>query len=175
VARRVGSVRGGARRPVEWLGTVFGPSLFTGTANTFFTLATAGQLSEYIHPTIVRVRGVIVFSGEGAFIGPPTVAPPVVTLGIAVVTDQAVAGGSLPVAAVDLDASWLYWEQFGFDRQNSISATDALFAERIIDSKAMRRIDQPDNAGIVMPLSVTMGAAGNLRLRGALRMLIKGD
>ena len=162
------------RRPVEWLGYDIAVQAETTSTNSVFEIATPAQLSEYIHPTLVRVRGVLLFNATGNIVDGTTV-PLRITLGITIVTAQAAAAASVPVSVVDLDADWLYWDQFGF--QNSVEASAAtIHEERIIDSKAMRRIAQPDNASIVLVVATTFGGiTGNLRYRSTGRLLIKGD
>jgi len=172
MAVRRGSRGGAARRPVEWLG-VFASSVDeTVSTNSQLTLVTSAQLSEYIYPTIVRVRGV--FGGVWSALSTNLVVPNIV-IGIAVVTEQAAAALATPVADTDLDADWLLWDAF-YPDASRVVADDPMNFERVFDSKAMRRINQPDNARIIMAISSNFdGATGNLRNNLIVRLLIKGD
>jgi len=92
------------------------------------------------------------------------------------VTDQAAVAAAVPISAVDLDANWFFWDTFGFQNSLGGAAGEISFEERVMDSKAMRRIDQPDNASIIMAVSTTFGGiTGDLLYRTRGRLLIKGD
>jgi len=161
------------RRPTEWLGFVGAATLDTASTNSFFEMISTAQLAEYIHPTIVRVRGVLHFSLDGAA-NQPGNAPWRITVGITVVTAQAMAVVALPIPIVDLDANWLLWDQFA-PEGSADSSGGRIFAMGVLDSRAMRRIEQPDNASVALMVSTTFAGAGNFRFRATTRTLIKGD
>jgi len=160
---------------VEWAGLFTGSATHVASNNSQITLLTAAQLSEYIHPTLVRVRGIMHLKAYGTIVATGTAFVPNVVLGIAVVTEQAAAALATPIADTNLDADWLYWDSFTFG--GGARGADTVFmAERIIDSKAMRRINQPDNARVIMSVSINFdGGAGTIRENIIMRLLIKGD
>ena len=164
---------GRVRRSVEWIGGVGAPVTDTSSTNSFFQLMTAAQLATYVSPTLVRVRGLLRFSGDGAFLA-GTQAVPGITVGVVIVSDQAASASAIPVPIVDLDADWLLWDQFGFEGSPDI-ASGTMFATGVLDSKAMRKIEQPDNAVIILAVSTTFSGAGDFRYRFTARALIKGD
>ena len=162
------------RRAVEWLGFETAPITETVDATSAFIVITAAQLSEYVHPTMVRLRAVLIakFSGNTTV---NTGSLPSLTIGVTIITAQAAAAGAVPVPDVDLDADWLYWDKFGVQGV-ARAAGDASIQERVIDSKAMRRIAQPDNAAIVLIGSVAFEAqTGTIRWNATGRILMKGD
>ena len=163
-----------ARRPVEWIGAISAPDSNAASANTQFILLTAAQLSEYIRPTIVRIRGTFWARFEGTLLTGNFI--PSITIGITVVTDQAAAAAATPIAFVDLDADWMHWDVFAPEGGFGEAASDIMYVERVIDTKAMRRIEQPDNANLILSLSTTFeGGGGTIKFRFATRILIKGD
>ena len=163
----------GLRRPTEWIGFDTAVQADTATANIFFILLTAAQLSEYITPTIVRVRGIFLYQCSGNIVQTAS-GPFRIGIGMTIVSAQAAAAASVPVAIVDLDANWFLWDSFGI--QNSALANEFTADERVIDSKAMRKIEQPDNASMVLAVSTTFGGTtGICRYRATGRILIKGD
>jgi len=171
---RLSRGRSASRRAVEWIGWATALATDTATTNSVFILLTAAQLAEYIHPTVVRVRGTFGFSGTGNIVGTAGLVTKV-TVGMAIVTDQAAAAAATPIAAVDLDADWFLWDTYFF---SNVAATSSLqfHQERVLDSKSMRRIAQPDNAALILAVSTTLnGVAGTLKYRSQGRILMKGD
>jgi len=172
--RSVGGVRR-QRRPTEWLGFATALQSNTVTANDFFEILSPAQLAEYVNPTVVRLRGSFGLWGAGAILADATAMIPKVTIGFAIVTAQANTAAAIPVPAVDLDADWFLWDTYYFTGLGSSTGL-GLFNEKVLDSKAMRRIIQPDNSALVMGVSTTMnGIAGEIQFRTQGRILIKGD
>jgi len=162
-----------ARRPVEWLGFESGLATDTVDSTSVSQVITDSQFSEYIHPTIVRVRGIFSVVMAGNIVNGTVV--PAVTVGLTVVTRQAALAAAVPAPGADLDADWLWWEKFSPDT-NEGTLGESLYMERVVDSKAMRRINQPDNAMLVMVFQTGFnGQTGTIRFTTTLRILIKGD
>jgi len=165
-----------SRRPTEWLGLFTSSVEHTSSNNGQVTLLTSAQLAEYITPTIMRIRGVLGFTWN------PGAAPSdflaQIVMGVVVVTEQAAAALATPIADTDLDADWMLWDSFyvqGSDQGASVQTMH--YNERVFDTKAMRRIIQPDNKRLIMSVSINLDGAvsGTLRENFIMRILVKGD
>jgi len=173
-ARRSGFRRGGvARRETLWIGgTAFNQSLAATTSVALVQVLNAAALA--LAPfTIVRTRGLIRVNSDQTGATEDYGA----SFGVAVVSEQASTVGitAVPTPTVDNDSDlWLVYEFVIGQFQNLTSA--GVFesgVERIIDSKAMRKVEPGQDV-----VAVTEGPGAGLaptgsQIAGFFRMLVK--
>jgi len=162
--------RGGVRRrETAWIGIPFFANVLASstTASLSSTLG-AGALD--LRPfTITRTRGALLVqsdqtAADEGFIG---------NLGVAVVSDQAVLVGvtAVPTPATDDDSDlWLLHEIWIGARIQSTAVGFQEAKSRAVDSKAMRKVDQGQDVGIMTEAGI--GGEG-LVISFAGRMLVK--
>ena len=160
----------GLRRPTEWLGAIGAVTTDTSSTNSFFTLLSSAQLAEYVTPTIVRIRGTFWAQMTGTQVSGDFI--PSICFGVTVVSFQADAAAAIPICFVDLDANWMLWDVIAPEGNSPTK----MKLERVMETKAMRRIEQPDNSVLALSVSTTFaGGAGETNFRFAVRILVKGD
>ncbi len=167
-------VRGGARRrETLWFGgTAFTQTLVATTTSALVLSLNAAALA--LRPfTIVRTRGVLhVFSDQEAsseLYG--------ASFGIAVVSDQATAIGVTAVPTPTTDSPSDLWMVYEFLIGRFAVATGASIAhvgmERIVDSKAMRKVeDGQDIVQVVEGPGAGLASTGSI-ISGFNRTLVK--
>jgi len=170
MARRIhGLTRGsGARRTNTWFFlTVLDTALAAG-AKVLLGSFNAAALA--LRPfTIVRSRFLLKYGSDQLAISET----PQASIGMIVVSDQAVAAGvaSLPGPTTDADAPWFVHEgaidEFLFGDATGFQG-DAGFTKEV-DSKSMRKVGSNEDLAIVAEQRATFGA--NVALQG--RMLVK--
>ncbi len=167
-------VRGGARkRETLWIGGVaFTQTLAAGTSVALVTSLNAAALA--LRPfTIVRTRGTILVrsdqhaadEGYGA------------SYGEVVVSDQAVAVGITAVPTPTTDSSSDLWFVYEFILGELAFGTNVGFTdvgiERIIDSKAMRKVEEGQDLVSVVEGPGAGGGDGGSIIHGFSRTLVK--
>ena len=171
-ARRSGLVLrdGRQRRQMLWLQAVEIEA--TGTTAGFTTLLTSLNAAALaLRPfTIVRTRGLLVARSDqvaaSEFFS--------IAYGDIIVTDQAVAAGvgSVPTPAAEPQSDWHVFERLSgqFDFGTGVGfQIDSV--ERVIDSKAMRKVDLGED--LIGVQEVTLVSDGGVTLNSFTRVLIK--
>ena len=162
--------RAAVRRPTFWQGSEFQalPSI-AGVDSTVSTILTEVNMETVPNGTIVRVRGsycwtIAGLDGTGQ-----------VTMGMMLVNGSALAVGigSLPTPFTDIGSDWLWWDTFGIDNVGTLGDGPALSGQRMIDSKAMRKITL--NKALVLTVQIQgIGAANGIAtIAGVARVLTK--
>ena len=147
-----GARRTGRRADYAWNGGSFIVNDLTSTKQV------AGMVTVNQSATLVRTRGEILFALDGAADGVATA----IGLGMIVGNDDQFTAGAtaFPSPISDLDADWL-WHGFILLRAFTASQSETLGSQvgRImIDSKAMRKVRQNDQVGLVMEASALAGS-----------------
>ncbi len=164
---------GGRRRETLWLGgTAFSQALGAPTSVALVLVLSAGALA--LRPfTVIRVRGVLHVRSDQSTAGETWGA----SFGDAVVSDQASGVGitAVPTPTTDSDSdAWSVYEfMMGhFEHKSSVGFTD-VGVNRIIDSKAMRKVeDGQDLVSVVEGPGAGLTASGSV-ISGFVRTLIK--
>ena len=164
---------GGRVRETIW----FGGAPFTQTLAAVTSVALVTQLNAAalaLRPfTVVRSRGVLLVRSDQTAAGEAYGA----SYGSAVVSEQASAIGVTAVPTPTVDSNFDLWFIYEFilgrfDFGTAVGFTD-VGIERIIDSKAMRKVeDGQDLVGVVEGPSSTAGADGSV-IGGFVRHLVK--
>jgi len=157
--------RGGARTHKQWAGTQTGtPVALTTTQAAIITFST--DISE----TVLRSRGEILIVGN------PNAAADneVVAMGLAVVSDEAVAVGGAalpsPIASPDFDWFWFHYVLLQ-DLVSVVPTPDSIGmnARVTIDSKAMRKASP--NHSVVLIAELATGEMSAVNMTAGLRIL----
>ena len=176
MARHRGSRRGGgfaaASRQTRWLDIPWTVSVLSTTSSAVLALTlTAAELA--LRPfTIVRTRGILHVTSD-QFVAAETAR---ISLGLAVVSDQAVAIGVTAVPTPETDRAsdlWFVYESLG---SSFVIASNSGFTEptgRLLhwDSKAMRKVEEGQDVAVVLENSALSSNGSITEVAG--RMLIK--
>ena len=171
MARKTGLVRRGnqMRRETVWFG---GGLAVTGVGTgTSVLLASLNAAALALRPfTVVRTRGLL-HARSDQIIAAENYD---VSYGMAVVSDQAIAAGvaSIPTPLTEQATDyWFVYEQiFGRLEFSTAAAYIEAGHERILDSKAARRVDIGQDIAIVAEGSA---GSGGVNLTDSFRMLVK--
>ena len=139
------------RRDYTWTGNTGVAALASGGTADFGGVATNTQAA-----TIVRIRGQLLASIDGPVDGDKVV----VAAGFIAVTEEQVAVGptAIPSPLSDLDAEWI-WHGFLLMQSQGVVATQdtTQMARLMIDSKAMRKLKQSQEAHLIVHASSLSG------------------
>ena len=175
MARKSGFVRrhGTMRRETLWLGGSWNRTAIGADVAVLLTSLNAAALA--LRPfTVIRTRGIVLISSD---VGDTAGEPYQVNYGRAIVSDQATAIGVTAVPTPDTDSGsdlWYVYEaiaqQGGFNTAVGFDFNAGI--ERIIDSKAMRRVDDGQDLISVVEGAGAATSEGSLVVTFA-RSLIK--
>ena len=158
------------RRPTFWEGATFQaiPSV-GGVQVTVNTLVSEATLENVPEPTVVRCRGSYIYS-EASINGST-----VVGMGIMLVDNAALAAGvaSLQSPLTDDGSDWLWWDVFGLDNVGTENADPARTGQRMIDSKAMRKVKLNQALVLITEANGIGGSAAVITIVGGIRVLFK--
>jgi len=163
----------GPRRGSSWVAS--------SIENSFTVLAAATAILDQLlipaavtsiggQATVVRTRGLLIIESDSI----TATENPFGALGMAIVTEQAAAAGiaSVPKPYADADQDqWFVWVPFGV-AQGVIggASLDGHTAQYVIDSKAMRKVEEGDAVVVVIE---NADAVGGLEYNINFRMLFK--
>ncbi len=164
---------GGRRRETLWFGgTAFSQALGATTSVALVLVLNAAALS--LRPfTVIRTRGILHVRSDQSTAGETYGA----SFGDAVVSEQASGVGitAVPTPTTDSDSDvWSVYEfmMMHFEHKTSVGFTD-VGVQRIIDSKAMRKVeDGQDLISVVEGPGSGLTASGSV-ISGFMRTLVK--
>ena len=156
-----------APRTSVWVGFSLAATITASTATIIGTLnAAALALRPF---TIVRTRGYLLWSSDQAAVNED----PRGVMGWTVVSEEAAAAGaaSLPDPSTNSDASWFVYEPYAVDFQflSSVGFDGDSGMGRMVDSKAMRKVENNDQMTVI---ATEVGAHGAV-IKFIGRMLVK--
>ncbi len=120
----------------------------------------------YLGATLVRTRGVFHAQSDQQ----AAVEAPVLCMGMMFVTEEAAAAGAVPSPFTDADADWFVWETVVPSANTGAGTQVSGSVRKIIDSKAMRKVD--DQSSLILVVENVDAAAGAL-FSFSTRMLFK--
>ncbi len=175
MARRVfgrnqSALRQGQRRKTLWIGGVVTNNVIAVNSVTRLTTLNAAALA--LRPfTIIRTRGII----NGASDQETTSENYFATYGNIVVTDEASAAGigSLPTPEAESGSDWHVYEQI----MGAVAVSSAIGVweagiSKVIDSKAMRKVDLGEDLVSIVEVGAT-GSSEGMLFRQFVRVLVK--
>ena len=170
MAANRGFRRAAPRRTTFWNGAIFQalPSV-AGVDSTVSTVLSEVTLETVPNATIIRCRGTYGWTVAGAD------GSGVCALGIMLVNAPALAVGigSLPTPITDIGSDWLWWDIFGWDNVGTAGDGPVLAGQRVIDSKAMRKVKLNQVLVMITQISGLGAAAGIATIAAGLRVLQK--
>ena len=164
MARRASSFRRGPRRATDW-GASSVATAFTGVSGS--TVALLETFTPIIGgETLIRTRGLLTIMSDQV----TTQERQMGAVGIAVVTAQAESVGITAIPHPDTDAAWGGWLWHTYFARQMEFVTGAGFDPNwvqniVIDSKAMRKVDEDERIVVVVENSSPHGMLINTSMR----------
>jgi len=154
--RTVSSFRRGPRKATDWSASVIlaGPINVPGSSAVLletFTPIAGGE-------TVIRTRGMLAWSTDQVGADEDQIG----AFGIAIVSAQAASVGITAIPHPGTDAAWggwLYHTYFfsKFELLSSVGANPDMAHSLVIDSKAMRKVDEDDRLVVVVENTAATG------------------
>ncbi len=174
IGRKSGFIQrsGRMRRQTSWVGGVWTSDAIALNTAVLLTTFTAAALVDLVPFTIVRTRGLLFLASDQAA-GTENAA---VSYGHAVVTQQAVDVGVTAVPLPDDDSDsdlWYVWEALATRiHLSSAIGFNQVGVTRILDSKAMRKVEDGQNPISIVQTPLT-GFSEGVVFRSVFRQLVK--
>ena len=163
-----------SRRPTIWL-VAQGNAITATSSSSVSTLISAVSAETFPVPTLVRVRGEIVVEATTFAATPGKI---MAYVGIAVVSQAALAGPSVSLPFTDGSRDWMWWRAFPLTlRSGNVTGPTGpqpflMTSRMIVDSKSMRKIPG-DSVLVLVTENVPLISTGTFEASWGLRMLLK--
>ena len=168
------AVKAGPKRAKVWLGSGSAASTaFAPSTVSVVTLIGEAAIEAQGKPTLARVRGTWIARNDQSASG--TAAFMSIACGITVVSTKAVAVGTtaVPTPLTNVEWPWLWWDtQFVGNEPMASGDITSYGGNRMIDSKAMRKLPPASALVMVVETSAALEGAPDLNFDFELRMLL---
>jgi len=167
-------VQRAARRPTIWL-VANGLQTVTTGASVVSTLISAVSAETFPVPTLVRIRGSLTVEATAFGATPGQV---IAHMGIAVVSQAALAGSAVSLPFTDGSRDWIWWNAVPLSiRSGNVTSPTGprpfLMTARVdVDSKSMRKIPG-DSVLVFVSQNVVVTSTATFEVQLGLRMLLK--
>ena len=144
------------------------------STSTVVTLITEGDIESQGKPTLARVRGTWAAMHDISAAG--VTSAMVVAAGITVVSTKAVTAGitAVPTPLTNIEWPWLWWDSVvaGVEIDGAGVAEHVEQGNRIVDSKAMRKLPPASALIMVFETGPALEGAPDVNVALALRLLL---